>query len=74
MATRDDTNMTAREAYAERAADIARLLDLIRDELAVHAAQAQGAPTNWGYAGDLGKLRSDLIDAYRFISQKEFTR
>lgn len=68
------TETTASAAYAERAADIERLIDLIKGELAVHAVQAKGAPTNWGYAGDLGKVRGDLIETYRFISRKEFTR
>lgn len=73
MAKTSTQTTTASAAYAERTADIERLLELIKAELAVHAVQAKGAPNNWGYAGDLGKVRSDLIDTYRFISQKEFT-
>lgn len=72
MAETSTQTKTASAAYAERAADIERLIDLIKGELAVHAVQAKGAPNNWGYAGDLGKIRSDLIDTYRFISQREF--
>ncbi len=74
MATRKTTTKTsaAVATYAERAADIERLIDLLKGELALHAAQAGAAPS-WGQAGDLGKVRSDLTNAYEFISQKKFT-
>jgi hypothetical protein len=59
---------TAPEAYAQRRADIARLLDVLDMELDKHADAARRDPANWGPPGDLAKVRSDLIDMVAFIS------
>ncbi len=57
---------TSAEAYAARRNDIARLLDVLHQELDAHApAEAQ---RTWPKAGDLGKVRSDLIDLVAFMS------
>ncbi|MFO0782068.1 MAG: hypothetical protein U0636_00100 [Phycisphaerales bacterium] len=66
------TKTTAGAEYARRAAEIERLIDLIRGELAAHATRAKADPANWGHAGDLGRVRDDLIEAYRSISQQEY--
>ena len=59
---------TAAETYAKRRSDIARLLDVLDMELDRHADRAKADPRNWGLVGDLGKVRSDLIDTVAFIS------
>lgn len=53
---------TAAQTYAARRNDIARLLDVLRMELDRHDVNQKSDPTNWGHAGDLSKVRSDLID------------
>lgn len=64
------TAETAAAAYARSAGDIARLLDVLRMELEAHAARAAEQPRNWGFAGDLGKVRSDLIELVGAMSGK----
>ena len=59
---------TAAETYAARQNDIARLMDVLQMELDKHAEQAKSDPKNWGRTGDLGKVRSDLIDLVGFMS------
>ena len=59
---------TAPETYAARANDIARLIDVLEMHLQVHADAAKADPTNWGRVGDLGKVRSDLIDLVGFMA------
>lgn len=59
---------TAAETYAARRNDIARLLDVLQMELDKHDEQAKADPTNWGITGNLGKVRSDLIDLVGFLS------
>ena len=59
---------TAPETYAARANDIARLIDVLQMELEKHADAAKGDPKYWGRLGDLGKVRSDLIDTVGFMS------
>ena len=59
---------TAAEAYAARRNDIARLMDVLQMELDKHAEGAKADPRNWGFAGSLGKVRSDLIDLVGFMS------
>ena len=59
---------TATEAYAAARNDIARLLDVLDMELAKHAERATADAKNWGFAGDLQKVRSDLIGTVGFLS------
>ena len=51
---------TAAERYADHQGDIAVLIDLVGEELRVHAEQAAKEPKDWGYAGDLGRVRGSL--------------
>ena len=62
------TQPTAAETYAARRNDIARLLDVLQMELDKHAETAKAEPRDWGFAGSLGKVRSDLIDLVGFMS------
>ena len=59
---------TAAETYAARRSDIARLMDVLQMELDKHDAEQKADPKNWGHAGDLGKVRSDLIELVGFMS------
>ena len=59
---------TAAQTYAARQNDIARLMDVLQMELDKHAEGAKADPRNWGRTGDLGKVRSDLIDLVGFMS------
>ena len=59
---------TAAETYAARRNDIARLMDVLQMELDKHVEGAKADPRNWGFAGSLGKVRSDLIDLVGFMS------
>ena len=62
---------TAAETYAARRNDIARLLDVLDMELNRHDQVAKTHPSDWGFAGNLGKIRSDLIDLIAFTSGME---
>ena len=62
---------TAAETYAARRSDIARLMDVLQMELDKHDAEQKADPKNWGHAGDLGKVRSDLMDTVGFLSNME---
>ncbi len=65
---------TAAETYAARRSDIARLLDVLEMELDKHDERAKADPLNWGLPGNLGKVRSDLIDLVGFMSGMERER
>ncbi|MBL9030291.1 MAG: hypothetical protein JNM80_01110 [Phycisphaerae bacterium] len=65
---------TAAETYAARRSDIARLLDVLAMELDKHDERAKADPRNWGLPGNLGKVRSDLIDLVGFLSGMEHER
>jgi hypothetical protein len=58
----------ATDAYAATRNDIARLMDVLDMELERHDARAKHDPRNRGLAGNLEKVRSDLIDTVAFIS------
>lgn len=62
---------TAAETYAARASDIARLIDVLEMHLEIHAEAAKADPTNWGRAGDLGKVRSDLVNLVGFMANMD---
>ena len=73
-------NQTAAERYADIKDDVAAILDLIGQELDVHAKVAAAHPKNWGNVGDIASVRETLkdvlavfltgrlgTDTYRFI-------
>ena len=64
------TPKTAAETFALRQHDIARLMDVLQMELDRHAEEAKAKPGDWGFAGSLGKVNSDLIEAVAFLSGK----
>lgn len=65
----NETNAT--DAYAARVNDIARLMDVLQMELDKHADLTNGDPKNWDRVGDLGKVRSDLIEIVAFMSHSD---
>ena len=65
------TEPTAAQTYAARQNEIARLMDVLQMELDKHAEGAKADPRNWGFAGSLGKVRSDLIDLVGFLSNMD---
>ena len=71
MATATQTRApkeTAAEAYARNYRDIRSLLDWMDLELLTHAERAKAEPQDWGLAGDLGKIRQDLVETLAFLS------
>lgn len=68
---RHTTQQTAAQAYAAARSDIARLLDVLDMELAKHDERAKADERNRGFAGNLQKVRSDLIDAVAFVARME---
>jgi hypothetical protein len=54
---------TAAEMYAARRADIAKLIDLVEQSLEAHGEKAKARPGDWGFAGDLARVRRHLITA-----------
>ena len=51
---------TAAERYADHQKDIAALLAAIEQELAVHAEKAAEDPKDWGWPGDLSRVRESM--------------
>lgn len=46
-------------------------MDWLELELDKHRVLADGNPTNWGYASDLGSVRARLIEALAYVSGNE---
>ena len=65
---KNDATKNATETYQARTNDIARLMDVLQMELEKHATAAKADPKCWGKVGDLGKVRSDLMDLVAFMS------
>jgi hypothetical protein len=53
---------TAAERYADQRKDIAVLMDCIQMELDEHAKRAAEKPTDWGFVGDMGRVRESMRD------------
>jgi hypothetical protein len=66
-----NTTSNAADAYQARASEIARLIDVLQMELEKHATGAKADLKCWGKVGDLGKVRSDLIDLVAFMSSSD---
>lgn len=64
------TRQTAAEAYAARRATIEAHLSTIDLGLEQHQKRQNGAPMNWGFAGDLVEVERLLAEAARILSAK----
>lgn len=53
---------TAAERYADQRNDIAVLMDCVQMEIDAHAERAAAKPTDWGYVGDMGRIRESMRD------------
>jgi len=58
--TANTTNQSAAGCYAERHAEVQDLLKRIATRLAEHKNRQAAAPADWGYAGDLGRIATQL--------------
>ena len=65
------TKQTARKLYDQRRQDIARVMDWIELELDKHKTNAKANPNDWGYPGDLGHVRENLIETLALLSNSE---
>jgi hypothetical protein len=54
------TKQTAAACYAERHAEAQDLLKRIAGRLADHKKRQAAEPSDWGYAGDLGRITEQL--------------
>ena len=64
---RKKNTKTAAETYAERQNDIGCLLDLIQQQMAVHAERQAEESSSWGWVGDLGEVASQLTNVLSFL-------
>lgn len=71
MATNSNPEPTAAGTYTKRADDIARLIDAMQMHLEEHADNAKADPKNWGWAGDLGHVRAELIKLVAFLDNTD---
>jgi hypothetical protein len=53
---------TAAERYADQRGDIAVLMDCIQMEIDAHAERAAAKPNDWGYVGDMGRIRESMLE------------
>jgi len=51
---------TAAERYADHQKDIGELLDMVGEEMRVHAEMAAEEPKNWGFVGDAEGVREGI--------------
>ena len=58
---------TAAERYADQRRDIAVLMDCIQMEIEAHAERAAEKPADWGYVGDIGRVRESMRDVLQTL-------
>ena len=58
---------TADNQYKAHQASIRELMATLEARLAKHETKASADPSNWGYAGDLGHIETDLKELVRFL-------
>jgi hypothetical protein len=59
------------KSYEAANAEIALLISAIQKNLGTHSAAAKAQPNNWGYVGDLARIREDLGNVLAAISSGE---
>ena len=61
----------AARTYQARRRDVEKLLDMLKEEVAHHAEFAAKEPGDWGFAGDLGHVREQLVETLSFLAQQD---
>lgn len=81
--TSHNCTTTAREAYAARRGEIARLMDVLEMHLGINDAGHADMPGDWGLVGNLDQVRQGLVglvgmlarmdraDVERFLAEAE---
>lgn len=69
-ATRNEAQSAA-EAFAAHQEDIARLVDVLQQELAFWAREQARSPRDWGYTGQAAHVRNGLIDLVEATTGRE---
>lgn len=65
------TNNKCQQLYANYQDSIGRLMDVLQQELDLHAANALSEGANrWGSVGDLAEVQSRMVDMIGFVSGK----
>ena len=59
------------DVYRQRRNEVGALLDLIGQEVKMHAEFAEKDGLHWGHVGDLGHLKELLVDALASVSQQD---
>lgn len=65
MTRRNDNG--ANDAYIARAAEVRHILHAIEAKLESHAMRQATDRRNWGYAGDLAHVESQLREVMNFL-------
>jgi hypothetical protein len=63
--SKSDNN--ADQAYRSRLRETRRLLSDIEKALSTHEKEQKEDKGNWGFAGDLGRVKEDLTDILKFL-------
>ena len=59
---------SARLMYDSRKGDARKLLAMLSDAIDAHATEQSRDSTNWGFTGDLGRVRDDLVNLVASIT------
>ncbi len=63
--SKSDNN--ADQAYRSRLRETRKLLSDIEKALLTHEKRQKEDNKNWGFAGDLGRVKEDLTDTLKFL-------
>ena len=66
------TQPTATATFAARRADLARLLDVLQQEVERWDREQAESPQDWGYAGQIGEVRVLTITDKQFERMRVF--
>lgn len=61
----------AARVYAQRTADVRRLIGILQGQMDRHADAAKADEKNWGFVGDIGYLREKLVEMTCFMGQMD---
>jgi hypothetical protein len=56
------TKANAEAAYNDRIGQVSVLIGMLRESIKIHAEAFADDRANWGYVGDLGHVKSELVN------------
>jgi len=64
--------MTTDEIYKTKLKEIESIIESLKNNFKKHSDRQAADPKNWGFVGDLGYLKNELLNLNKYFSGEDY--